>query len=267
MIFTPTIEGDAIVAQDIEKMKEVAEGRCDSLILFGSYGKGEGAIINGKPTNDYDLLIINPHDQGVARDLRKAVPLAECHLVNDGDDVFPSQQWWEIKYGSHVLLGKPLELPLWQPYHILLKDALRSLERRSVSLLVGKHEMMKDEPDYRKVIEQICKAIIAIGDAHLIKRGEFHPKYSMRALMLEGENIAELYQLAVSLKIFDRPDLNPDEIWRLWQTTRDLYRKYCTRNRVTSDAVEIVLSWNETMKREELEEVLFEKFNVERRWL
>lgn len=273
MIFTPTIRGDQKVSEDIKKIQEVAQGKAQSVILFGSYGRGEGAIIDGKPRNDYDILLVNPVEDNhkgnkdVGTLIREAVPLAECHIVKDGDDVFPSQQWFEIKYASQLIAGEPLDLPLWEAHQIPYADAMRSLERRAVSLLVGKHEMMKENPDWRMVIEQICKGIIAIGDATLIRRGEFHPKYTMRTVMLEGDEIHPLYSMAVSLKIFGRPDMDHDQIWQLWQTTRDLFRKYCVAFRVTGEAIEYLLDYTDQIDKADLRKKLEIDFSVGRRWL
>lgn len=261
MNYTVIPEGNLVVQKDIDKIKKVLGKTKITAVLFGSYGRGEGAFINGKPRNDYDLLI-NSLEPEIAIELEKLqlTTLLEVHQehITKPDDVLCTQQWYEIKYGSKLINGKPLNLPQWQPYEIPYADAVNSLNRRVASMILGKYEMMKDKPDYREVAEQIVKGIIALGDAQLIKRGEFHHLYTVRSLMLIPDEIGRLYQTAVSIKLLDQPQLNPDELWQLWEETRARYRQYIVDNQLKLPNGELLIAISERHDKETIKKVLVE---------
>lgn len=267
MRYTPFPEGDEIVQKDIDKILKAVKGhKFESLVLYGAYGKGEGCIYDGQPRNDYDLLLVGG-DRKTKRAIERAKTAVENEVfaVNSLDGVQCNQQWYEIKYGSTLLAGKTLDLPDWQPWDIPFEDAVNSINKRCVSMILGKYEMMKENPDWRKVVEQICKGIISIGDAILIRRGEFHPRYSMRALMLVSDDIGKIYQEAVSIKIYNRPELNPDQIWQLWNLTRNKMREFILSNQLNVPISEYLFTIDERVKKEQLEEFL--KAAGAERWL
>lgn len=262
MKYTPSIDGDLIISRYLGKIKKAAnKGKFRSLVLFGSYGKGEGVIIDGKPRNDFDILLVGGDDkcqQALAElDLGCEV---EVHAFDHKQvkKAEPTQQWWEIKYGSQLLDGKPLHLPAWEAYEIPYSDAINSLNKRCISMLIGKHEMMKDEPDWRKAAEQAIKMVIAIGDAMLIKRGKFHPSYAHRSLMLIQDQIGDLYQIAVSVKIRNLPELDPDQVWRLWHDARKSFSTYVTNNKLEVELAPILFGVTDRTTKEELVEVITE---------
>lgn len=262
MKYTPTLNGDLIVADYLDQIKEAAnQGSFKSLVLFGSYGRGEGAIIEGKPRNDFDLLLVDGNDRckralaDLDIDCEVEVHALTSDMVKEAE---PTQQWWEIKYSSQLLDGKPLHLPAWEAYEIPYADALNSLNRRCVSMLIGKHELMKEEPDYRKAAEQAIKMIIAVGDAMLIKRGKFHPSYAHRSLMLMQDEVGDLYQVAVAVKIYGQPELNPDQVWQLWMDARRIFRKYITINQLNVELANVLLSISDRTSKEQLEQVIKE---------
>lgn len=261
MRYTILPEGNKIIQEDIDKITKVLNTTNATALLFGSYGRGEGAFIDGKPRNDYDLLInsFEPEIKAKLEGLKLATYL-EIHqnYLTNTKDIACTQQWYETKYGSHLLNGKPLELPNWAPYEIPYSDAINSLNRRAISMIVGRYELMKDEPDYRKAVEQIVKGIIALGDAQLIKRGEFHHLYTVRSLMLIPDPIGGLYQSAVSIKLLNQPLLNPDELWQVWNETRARYRQYTIENGLKIPNVEFLIELSERHDRETIKKLLIE---------
>jgi len=259
MRYTVLPEGNRIVQEDVDKIRKALGVSNTTAVLFGSYGRGEGAFINGKPRNDYDLYL-NSFEPEIVAELNK-LQLATYLEVHQGyltntKAVACTQQWYEIKHGSHLLNGKPLELPDWQPYEIPYADAVNSLNRRSTSMILARYEMMKEEPDYRKATEQIAKGIIALGDAQLIKRGEFHHLYTVRALMLIPDEIGRLYQTAISMKLLNEPKLNPDELWQVWTEVRARYRQYIVENSLNVPNGELLINITERHDRETLKKVL-----------
>jgi len=257
-----SIEGDRVVGKDLQRIVDVVSGKNMGVYIFGSFARGEGCFID-RPRNDYDILLVRG-DSTTASAIQKAVPLAEVHLFNS-PEVPCTQQWYEFKYSAKHLYGGAIQLPDWEPYEIPFADAINSLERRSVSMILGKYELMKDEPDYRKVAEQICKGIIALGDAVLIRRGEFHPSYTMRSLMLQNDEIGTFYRTAVSIKLLNEPQMNPDDLWALWVNTRSRMRQYAVDVRMRLTIGEILFSIDERTGKDELKELLI-KLGAEK-WL
>lgn len=258
MNYTLTLAGDNIVQKQLDMiLPPLIEQGPKTVLLFGSYGKGEGAIINGRPSNDLDLLVISevPINVDYLKDLSLDT-YPEIHLTDGIDFSVCTQQLYEMAYGSILLHGEPVAWPAWEAYDIPFSDAVNSIDRRIVSLLVGKHEMFKEAPNYRKITEQIAKAIIAIGDATLIRTGQFHPSYFTRAIMLEVYPAGELYQMAVSLKVLDTPKLNPDQLWTLWNTTKSMVREYCMENSIRPSLLDMLLRTDDDIDEKELHDTL-----------
>ncbi len=269
MKYAITKEGDQIVEEDIQKIIDACAGEdFKSLVLYGAFGRGEGCVLNGKPRNDYDLLLV-----GGSKELEDKITNIATGCVNEVWRIdgwnrknVCTQKRYEVKYGSQLLAGEPLDLPDWEAYEIPFEDAMESLGNRAVSLILGKYEMMKDEPDWRKCIEQIAKGIIAVGDAVLIRRGEFHPKYTVRSHMLIADEIGDLYRLAVSIKLLNHPEFTTDEIWELWRQARGAMRKFMAEQNVITPKAKILFSITERHDREMLKDLL-EELEVEERWL
>ena len=259
--------GDEIVEKDLRTLQQAIEGKkYDSLLLFGSFAKGEGLVLHGKPRNDYDLMLLGGNEE-----TEKALLEADINTEVDvfSVDAVPSvctQQMFEMAYAHEVIAGNKVPFPKWQPYEIPYVDAIESLGKRSASLMLAKYEMGKDDPDYRKVAEQIDKAIIAIGDAILIKRGQFHPRYTTRAIMLGSDEIGGLYTMAVQNKITGFPEHSPDRLWELWFAVRDEMRMYVVQNKIKNDKTEVVVQYSEAITQDQLVKIL-PLMGVDKKWL
>ena len=182
----------------------------------------------------------------------------EIHMVSSADikDAIPTQQWFEIKYGSKVLYGEDLTLPDWEAYEIPYGDAVNSLERRSTSMLVANHEMGKEKPDTRKITEQIVKMVLALGDATLIKRGQFHPKYAYRNLLLINDEISPEYHLAVSTKLTGVPELSKYHLWNWWHGTRRRLREYAVDNQINLVIGDAMFAVTDRTTQEQLKDII-----------
>jgi hypothetical protein len=267
MKYTHTLEGDRVVKKDMEQIINTAkQADWETLVLYGAFGKGEGLVLNGVPRNDYDILMVGGK-KPIVKKLESLDLGCEVEVLNLARacvrDVYINQQWYEIKYGSQLLAGKPLVLPDWEIYEIPYEDAISSLDKRCSSMLIGKYEMMKSQPDKRKVLEQICKMIIAIGDATLIKRGVFNHLYSVRSLMLSKDTIGQLYQLAVSIKTLGYPDITTDGAWKLWHTARSTFREYVVNNQIFVPKADLLLAITDRTTKKELKEII-KKIGAER---
>lgn len=256
------VEGaDEIIQNHLDEIMETATSHKDweentALYLFGSYGKGEGGFIDGNPVNDYDLALFNGTDK-----LKEAIEEIKLPVKIDvwmvPVELPNSQQVYELEHGSTFLVGKEVT---WknglQAYDIPYSDAINSLNRRVLSMLVGKHEMMKDEPDWNKVMTQIGKMILALGDIVLIKRGQFNPSYRTRLVMLNEDDIFPFYALAVYHKLFGFNQLNPDEIWGLWNQVRQYFREYTINNQIKTDFSEMLVNFDERIEKDTLGSLL-----------
>lgn len=240
----------------------------ETIALFGSYAKGEGYLLNGNPVNDLDLIVVGGSQKQLDAlgKVKTSVPLDIILITPDELQlVQPTQMWWEIAYANETLFGKPLELPKWAPWEIPYTDAVASLNKRIVSLIIGKHELMKPNPDLVKVRSQIGKMIIALGDALLIKRGQFDHRYAIRSHMLMHDDIGDLYRLAVSWKVLNWPETDPDQLWQLWQIAKNRTKDYITRNEIYVPNLDPLLEVTETATIEQVAE--FIKLLGAEKWL
>lgn len=234
-------------------------GKVKSIVLFGAYGKDEGNISDGKADNDIDIVVVSPDEKVLKylRGLKTSVPVDIILMTEDDMKmVEPSQMWWEIRYGSILLVGEPIKLPNWKSWEIPFADAVASINKRCISMLIGKHEMMKKQADWNKVMSQIGKGIIAIGDATLIRRGRFDHRYAIRNLMLMHDAIYSDYSIAVSHKILHEPEMTPDQLWQMWGRTVLNLRNYVTENELKVPNLDPLIGINETTTQEEIAEVI-----------
>jgi len=261
MQYSQIKEANLIVQKDMDKIKSALKGHKIQLILFGSYSKGEGGFRDGKPINDYDLLLLadDPVEvidiiNGLDLETKADVQWMTKDLLKN---LKCTQQWYEIAETGKAIVGNMPKLPEWEPYDIPYSDGLSSLEKRATSMILAKYEMLKgNDCDWDKVMTQIGKMIIALGDIILIKRGSFSPSYRTRALLLGRDPISAMYTTAVSHKLLGVPDLSKDKLWELWNMTRNYYLNYVTDNKLRLPIGEAMLAIDETTSIELLKEVL-----------
>jgi len=263
-MFTQQNDKEDIIIIDIAKIsEELAEE--ETVALFGSYAKGEGGLLDGKPVNDYDLIIYTEDREDFEKIAYRIGSLGlnnlpEMHHLKPSEieNLKCTQQWYEASIDLMMLSGKKaIPFPYWEAHDIPYLDAINSLERRAVSMLIAKHEMLKGEDtDWNKVMGQIGKMVIALGDAILIKRGVFNTSYRTRALMLGQDDISELYNTAVSYKLLSLPDLSKDKIWEYWNITRNYYYRYVKENQIPINVGNALLAIDETISKDKLKELI-----------
>jgi hypothetical protein len=74
--------------------------------------------------------------------------------------------------------------------------------------------------------------------------------------MLLEDDIYQLYSIAVSHKLFGLPELNPDEVWTLWNNVREYYRQYMIANQIKTDLSEILINYDDRIERDTLKGLL-----------
>lgn len=212
---TPAAE--ARVRKDLERIisvvrQHVPDRRLRALALVGGFGRGEGGMLvpaDGRPApfNDYDLVIVadGPFNEtplraaapALAREL--GVDFVDFGVVQAGalSTAPPTIFWYEVREGHRVLHGPEnalAALPRVDPARLPLEEATRLLVNRGLALLWARLHL--DDalapappltPERRRfTVNAIHKAVLAAGDAALIRAAAYHLSYRERARRLGG---------------------------------------------------------------------------------
>jgi len=203
-----------------------------ALILFGSYGRGEGSLMidpDGEelPFNDYNLVVVTnsldplmkhalkklgkelSEELGLPVDLRPylatALPKCEFSLLN-----------YEMKYGHRVLRGNQTILDAMPAYAhdaIPRSEGTRLLMNCGKLLLDIKCRLARPEPltqEERMIfLKFLFKADLAFGDCALLLRGAYDRSYVVKRTRLpeidlsgldDARALVEAYCRAMDLK-------------------------------------------------------------------
>lgn len=157
-----------------------------SLVLTGGFARGEGAVFDGQPQNDYDFVAL----RGFGRPDR---PYAEmAHELEDRlglhIDLAPvsvwrlrwvahSIFWYETALRGRVLWGEDLldRIPVQRPEDIDPAEGLRLLVNRAAGLL-----LVRQHGDDHAHRIQASKGLLGAADAHLLAEGQFPPSQKER---------------------------------------------------------------------------------------
>ncbi len=163
-----------------------ADPRARSVVLTGGFARGEGAVLDGRPQNDYDLVVV----RGVGRPrtpypvLRKRLEArVGLHVDLAGVQswrlpfVPPTIFWYEAGLRGRLLWGLPClhRIPLRRHQGIDPAEGLRLLVNRGAGLL-----LCTASNDAVEVRLQAAKAFLAVADARLLARGRFAPSQTER---------------------------------------------------------------------------------------
>jgi hypothetical protein len=202
-------EADAVVALQLTRAAEAISAAMpdvSAVLVTGGFGRGEGALLadaSGRlvPVNDYDLLAIapgagepqSPAVQALGRSLAAEFGTDFVHIsVSPALD--PSMPLtlasYDLRHGSQVILGDPAlleQLPRWAAADIPTFEAVQLLLNRLAGLLTGlrPRHVPIDGRDGRYLRNQAVKALIAIGDAHLLRHGAYDVSYRRRRERLQ----------------------------------------------------------------------------------
>lgn len=172
---------------DIVETVHDADPGLRALVLTGAFARGEGAVRDGQPQNDYDLVALRRPGPtpGNYPSLRAHLewrlglhidlaPVSTWRLRF----VQPSIFWYETAQRGQILSGPPdlLErIPVRDPRDIQPQEGLRLLTNRAAGLLFATRT---DDPDERRL--QACKGLLAALDARLLSMGLFAPTQTDR---------------------------------------------------------------------------------------
>lgn len=217
----------------IEETVRQADPSLRSLVLTGGFARGEGAVLDGAPQNDYDLVAIRSpgrtrtsyHDMrmrlekelGLHLDL---APVLHWRLPWVSRSIF----WYETALRGRVLWGADVldRIPVRDPARLDRTEGLRLLTNRAAGLLL----VAPSDDDHARRI-QAAKGLLAALDAHLFAKGVFPPSQTERYRaflgMLEGcdapasliarrDAIAWAYRFKTAPG--DAPPVDARQVWR-----------------------------------------------------
>jgi hypothetical protein len=158
-----------------------------ALVLTGGFARGEGAVLQGKPQNDYDLVALRglgrprtPYAKVRAR-LEQALglhvdlqPVWAGRLPLARRSIF----WYETALRGRALWGDAslLErIPVRDPARLEPEEGLRLLANRAAGLLLA-----EPEGQDHALRLQAAKGLLAALDAHLLALGRFAPSQRER---------------------------------------------------------------------------------------
>jgi hypothetical protein len=197
-------EAEAAIAKQLDLITATVLDvvpHAEAIILEGSFGRGEGSTWRDPegrwwPVNDYDILVVSPTGDAGALRAREDALASACgldfiHLALDNG------QWRELpasiahfdrRYGSRVLYGASdilQRLPAYAAADIPLFEGLQLLFNRSAGVLSAlvnhvpqRARTARTPADYLRT--QLSKALVAIGDWHLLRWQVYETSYAAR---------------------------------------------------------------------------------------
>lgn len=197
--------------------KEVVDRiKPESVILTGSFGRGEGSVIlknsEVKILSDYEMgVVTNKFWQrellsrlsqklstmlGVETTLACITPhrLKQNRTKNlSFGRSLPSVSMYELKSGSILLYGKnylsenlidPRTIPLWEGISLLFNRIAEALQYFDVCIFQKLGDALVEDLN---LIKWISKIVLACSDALLISVGKYHYSYRIRRQVLQQE--------------------------------------------------------------------------------
>jgi hypothetical protein len=245
------IEGD--LARVIATVRAGDRG-LRSLVLTGGFARGEGAMLGGRPQNDYDFVALRglrrpgvPYAEMAARlerELGLHIDLAPVSVARM-PFLAPSIFWYETALRGRVLWGEDLlgRIGVREPADLDPAEGLRLLVNRAAGLLlVTRQGLSAEEADgadgtpgadavahaYRI---QAAKGLLAALDAHLLAADAFAPSQTERwaalaALRSEGRSPAAVearrpwFEWAFRFKVEPAAAARRDAM-EAWRTARE----------------------------------------------
>lgn len=178
----------------VSRVREAAP-TVEAVLVTGSFGRGEGGVTRGadgrfRAVNDYDILLVAP--QGLDAQSAALRELGDA-LAREFDTDFVHFAVWtqvdpalpltlanyDVRYGSQVLWGDAgiLDaLPRFAAADIPPFEGLQLLFNRLAGLLTGLGGQKADQ----YLTNQSQKALIALGDWHLLGAGAYDSSYRRR---------------------------------------------------------------------------------------
>jgi hypothetical protein len=225
----------------------------DAVIMYGGYGRGEGAWINSEgkeiPYNDYDILVISDSlvERAQLSQLRKnlakriGISWVDISIMkkNKLKKLKHSIFNFDLKNGSEVIYGdKDIKsiIPKFEASKIPLKD-IRILFFTRLFTLIGAIKLYNikngfdNGQDVMFFKNQLAKAILACVDCLLILKGQYNSSYKIRVKTVVKiysftREEEELFLWALNEKLKPSSEgMNEEDTSRLYRRVEKIYRE------------------------------------------
>jgi predicted nucleotidyltransferase len=180
------------IERDLDRIVQcvrAADRRVRAVVLTGGFARGEGAVLDGAPQNDYDLIAVRsvgPTRQPYPR--VRAQLEAELGLHVDLAPV-PAWRlplvpasifWYETALRGRTLWGEDVlhRLPVRDAGDLEPSEGLRLLVNRAAGLLLVTARPATADPGGHRL--QAAKGLLAAMDVHLLRVGAFPPSQRER---------------------------------------------------------------------------------------
>lgn len=261
MKYTPSKKADKVIEKQIKIIRNVIlkEIKPISIILFGSFGKGEGTVYKNKPFNDYDLYVIvnkkvsDEKLEDIGLQASKAIntgglEFRECynqtynaekhfhvdvHAIqyNQLSKLMKTTRIFELKYASQVIYGKDIRSKIKiKEKEIPLSEGIRHFINKSAILLLFMDKRRFNnkfrEDELLMITYQSIKSILGCCEALLLSKKRFAPTSSKRNKLFqelykkELPDLAKKIDFATKLKLDFKPTKIKDPI-KYWKEARD----------------------------------------------
>ena len=230
----------------VNEVLEITICAVKAIILYGSYGRGEGAFYsdeNGNihTYNDYDLILVvddfieSIKINQIAHSLEEKLDVKWIDISQKKKSKLKNLKLtifnYDLKYGSRVIYGDKEILdnvPKFKSSKISLKEAETLYFTRLYTFIGSITENnfvigVKDE-NARFFRNQMAKAILAVVDSLLLIKGEYHYSYKKRGSLIQQfypdkKDLIKMAKWALSEK------LNPKDKSMKGEDTLDFYTK------------------------------------------
>lgn len=255
MKYTNSKKVDKIVEKHLKIIKNIIlqEIKPISIINFGGFGKGEGAIYKNKPFNDYDLYIIV--NKKISDKKLEELGIKASKAINTGglefrehyNQIYDANKFFhvdihaiqykklnksmkttrtfELKHTSQIVYGKDVRNKIKiDESEIPLSEGIRHFINKSAILLLFMDQrrfnkkFKKDEA--AMIIYQSSKAIMGCCEALLLSKKRDSPTYSGRNKLFQKLYKKELPELAkkidsaTKLKLDFKQKKDPIKYWK-----------------------------------------------------
>lgn len=231
-------------------LERVPENSIHSIILYGSYGRNEGAFYksNGEiqTYNDYDLLLVT--DSYIDKEKLEKLKILIKERINikyiDLSQISPSKLKrlrptifnFDLKYGSSVIWGDEHIfnlIPAYRPEEITLEDAEKLYFTRLFTFLgsldINGFEAGVEGEKARFFRNQMAKAILALVDIELIQHKSYHTSYRERVIRFinilpSDSDLSKKAQWALSEKLYPKNvTMTPQQVAELYNEVIQLF--------------------------------------------
>lgn len=215
-----------------EELQALLGDRLIAVLIAGGFGRGEGGIVRDdrgiRPVNDYDLYVVVKRLKQTRRvfgqriealaqacSARFGIKQIDMGLVSRWQLLVPrnSITRYEAKEGHRIVYGpEHIGIRSIRAEQIPLEEGTQYFFTRGGGLLIARYILenrsrLSEMPWFENFSIEMNKAVIALGDAELIRRRKYTWSYVERLRRFESlddpecESLKSLYRSAVEQKL------------------------------------------------------------------